>query len=190
MVRVLKSESISPCGAFVVCAILHGVAFADFRLDVNDGASIHDMTYGDVFFEIVYPESIQYTFRLRPAKDFGIPFVSQLNFEKYSLSRIGNSLPRDCSFLSKAIQAERAGALGVIIMDDNAEDDDIFIDMVDDGTSRDVNIPAGFLLGRNGFAILRELDKLRLPYALVNIPVNMTLSPGKLLKQTPWVIWS
>ena len=56
----------------------------------------------------------------------------------------------DCSFVSKAIQAERAGAVAVIVMDEDDGNEEIFIDMVVDGTKRDVNIPAGFLVGKNG----------------------------------------
>jgi hypothetical protein len=52
--------------------------------------------------------------------------------------------------VSKAIQAERAGAVAVIVMDEDDENEEIFIDMVVDGTKRDVTIPAGFLVGRNG----------------------------------------
>lgn len=39
-----------------------------------DGTSIHDVIGGDVFFEIVDPEELEYTYRLRPAKDFGGSF--------------------------------------------------------------------------------------------------------------------
>lgn len=41
-----------------------------------DGTSIHDIIAGDVFFEIVDPEELEYTYRLRPAKDFGGSFNS------------------------------------------------------------------------------------------------------------------
>ena len=30
----------------------------------------------DVFFEIIEPPELEYTYRLKPAKDFGAPFVS------------------------------------------------------------------------------------------------------------------
>lgn len=31
---------------------------------------------GDIFFEITHPPELQYTYRLRPAKSFGISFVN------------------------------------------------------------------------------------------------------------------
>lgn len=43
---------------------------------MNDGTSIADIIGGDVFFEIIDPEELEYTYRIRPAKDFGAPFVS------------------------------------------------------------------------------------------------------------------
>ena len=30
----------------------------------------------DIYFEIVEPETLHYTFKVRPAQDFGVPFVS------------------------------------------------------------------------------------------------------------------
>lgn len=46
------------------------------NLHVNDGSSIADIIGGDVFFEITEPVELEYTYRIRPAKDFGAPFVS------------------------------------------------------------------------------------------------------------------
>jgi len=31
---------------------------------------------GDIFFEITHPPELQYTYRIRPAKTFGVPFVN------------------------------------------------------------------------------------------------------------------
>jgi len=31
---------------------------------------------GDIFFEILHPPELQYTYRLRPSRDIGIPFVN------------------------------------------------------------------------------------------------------------------
>ena len=57
---------------------------------------------------------------------------------------------RDCSFLSKTINAEDAGAVAVIIMDNDIDNDDMLIDMIEDGTDRPADIPAFFLLGKDG----------------------------------------
>ncbi|MPC30268.1 Protease-associated domain-containing protein 1 [Portunus trituberculatus] len=56
-----------------------------------------------------------------------------------------------CSFVSKAVKAEQAGALAVIVMDNDKDNDEMYVEMVEDNTDRNPNIPAGFLLGRSGF---------------------------------------
>lgn len=33
---------------------------------------------GDIFFEITHPPELQYTYRIRPAKSFGMPFVNNI----------------------------------------------------------------------------------------------------------------
>lgn len=40
-----------------------------------EGTSIPEVLGSDVFFEIIEPGELGYTYRLRPAKDFGAPFV-------------------------------------------------------------------------------------------------------------------
>lgn len=56
----------------------------------------------------------------------------------------------ECSFVTKAIHAEEAGAVAIVIADNDIRNDQSFIDMVDDNTDRTVNIPATFLLGKDG----------------------------------------
>jgi hypothetical protein len=58
---------------------------------------------------------------------------------------------RECSFVTKAINAEQAGAVGVVITDNDVNNDHAFIDMIDDNTDRTVGIPATFLLGKDGY---------------------------------------
>ena len=57
---------------------------------------------------------------------------------------------RHCSFLSKAIVAEEAGAIAIVIYDNDETNDWTFIDMIGDGSERKTSIPAVFLLGRDG----------------------------------------
>lgn len=49
-------------------------------LVVNGYSSIADIKEyeygGDIFFEITHPPELQYTYRIRPAKTFGMPFVN------------------------------------------------------------------------------------------------------------------
>lgn len=54
--------------------------FVANNLHLSDGTSTAELISGDVFFEIVEPEVLEYTYRLKPAKDFGIPFVSILYY--------------------------------------------------------------------------------------------------------------
>ena len=56
----------------------------------------------------------------------------------------------ECSFTSKALKAQEAGAAAAIITEQNPDNDDLYISMVDDTTGRDVIIPTAFLLGKNG----------------------------------------
>lgn len=39
-----------------------------------DGITTHEIIGDDVFFEITEPESLEYTYRLRRAKDFGVVY--------------------------------------------------------------------------------------------------------------------
>ena len=45
---------------------------------------------------------------------------------------------------------EMAGAVAVLIADNESENAQSLVDMVQDGTGREVHIPAGFLLGSDG----------------------------------------
>ena len=56
----------------------------------------------------------------------------------------------ECSFVSKVVRAEAAGAVGVIVWDEDHHNDQLFISMADDTTEREVAIPAAFVLGKNG----------------------------------------
>jgi len=159
-----------------------------------------------MFFEIIKPSEIAYSYKVRPAKDFGNP----LNF---SLNEI-NLVPTDpvdacgaminieeiegnvamverggCSFLSKTIQSERAGARAVIVFDNKEENDDSYIDMVQDETSRETRIPSLFLLGKDGHVILRTLRHHQLDAAIINIPINMTGVLAHKAKLPPWTLW-
>ncbi|XP_068978638.1 PRADC1-like protein [Bombus flavifrons] len=161
----------------------------------------------DVFFEIIYPPELEYTYKLRPAKDFGAPFNA--SFLEEGIPLVPNDPPHgcqvarnakelkgrialvergDCSFFAKSIMAEEAGAKAVIIADYHSSSIEgsiansiwaeyYYIDMIRDDTipsTKTVNIPAGFLHGMNGKMIWQTLKRLNQPFALINIPVNLT----------------
>ncbi|KAF4518407.1 hypothetical protein B566_EDAN002060 [Ephemera danica] len=134
-----------------------------------DGGGIVDFIEKDFFFEILEPKELSYTFKIRPAKDFGVPFNSSFSGRGVRMVPVdpacGCGWPRnaediegavalvergECSFLSKAVRVEQAGALAVVIADNEPDSDEHFIEMIDDGTGRDANIPVAFLLGKNG----------------------------------------
>ena len=50
----------------------------------------------------------------------------------------------------QVIRAQDAGAVAVVVTDQDSDNDELFISMVDDTTEREVNIPAAFVLGKNG----------------------------------------
>ncbi|XP_058461977.1 PRADC1-like protein [Malaya genurostris] len=181
------------------------------NLHVYDGVRTQDIIAGDVFFEIIDPPELEYTYRIRPAKDFGSSFGSSF---KITEGKLVPAIPSDaceprftnerdlkgnialvergeCSFLAKAINIEKVGGLAVIIteIDTNSDDYDYYIEMIHDKTDRDTNIPAAFLLGKNGLVIRRTLTKLNRRYALINLPVNLTFVAPHLINQPPWLQW-
>lgn len=177
-------------------------------LHTYDGTSTAEIISGDIFFEIVDPIELEYTYRLRPAKDFGAPFNESFNVKNIPLVPIfpqhGCETPHnsediegnvafiergECSFKRKTLVAERAGAVAVIITDMTKVNEDYFIEMVDDDTDDDAGIPAGFLMGKNGFMIVKTLEKLRRNYAIINLPVNLTFTPVHKMNQPPWLGW-
>lgn len=180
------------------------------NLHMVDGVSTSEVIGGDVFFEIIDPPELEYTFRIRPAKNFGGIFNSSTKLDEVNLvladpedactkihnweEMFGNVAlveRGECAFLEKAIQAQRAGASAVIVTDSLASEDDLdyYIEMVHDNTGRDVNIPAGFLLGKNGQMIRRTLNKLGEKHAIINIPVNLTFVPAHEINHPPWLGW-
>lgn len=186
------------------------------------GSFIDASIGADVFFEIIYPPELEYTYKLKPAKDFGAPFNTSFLEERIPLvpvdpphgCRIAKNMKElkgrialvdrgDCSFFAKSLMAEEAGAKAVIIADYHSSSieesitsplwaDYYYVEMIRDDSipsSKSVNIPAGFLLGKNGKMIRQTLRRLNLPFALINIPVNLTYTSLDKLHQPPWLFW-
>ena len=57
------------------------------------------------------------------------------------------------------MRAQEAGAVGVIVTDEDTDNDELFISMADDTTGREANIPAAFVLGKNGY---RDVSNVQL----------------------------
>ncbi|XP_041979683.1 PRADC1-like protein [Aricia agestis] len=180
-------------------------------LHFEDGASTADIIGGDVFFEILDPPELRYTYRMRPARDFGATFNESFQLRKVKLvptvplhsctdienselllGQVALSERGECSFASKTSKAQQAGAIAIIITEsldkwDDAQD--YLIEMVDDKMELNINIPAAFLPGRNGATILRTLKKLDMKYAIISLPINMTHVPFHKMNQPPWIAW-
>lgn len=168
-----------------------------------------NIIFGDVFFEIIEPEDLEYTYRLRPAKDFGTTFTkdrfkpkrnvlvlaqpreacTELENAKELQGTVALIERGECSFLTKALMAEKAGAIAAIITDiDGGFDAEYYIEMVHDNSTNDVNIPTAYLLGKNGKMIISTLEKYGLDRALINIPLNLTFTPPELINHPPWAM--
>lgn len=196
------------CHIYGILILIPSFLILVLSLMQYDDEVVHSFAWNDVFFEIVKPEALSYTYRMRPAKDFGVPFNQTFSWTEIPLvpvhppyccnwpdnaEELKDSIALvergECSFLSKAVRAEELGAKAIIISDNDAESDDYYIEMVDDNTLREVHIPAAFLLGKNGYMIRRTLQKLDLPHAIINIPVNLTFVPMHKINQPPWLSW-
>ncbi|KAJ3666275.1 hypothetical protein Zmor_001728 [Zophobas morio] len=178
------------------------------NLHIHDGATTAEIIAGDIFFEIIEPVELEYTYRIRPAKDFGAPFNESFYIEHVPLvpiqPKFGCTTPNniediegnvaliergECSFKMKAIIAEKAGAQAVIITDVSKPTEEYFIEMIDDDSADEVNIPAAFLMGKNGIMITTTLQQLKRSYAIINLPVNLTFTPVHEMNQPPWLGW-
>ncbi|XP_070539991.1 protease-associated domain-containing protein 1-like [Ptychodera flava] len=160
----------------------------------------------NLFFEVLSPPDINYIFKIRPAKSFGEVFrhsFYRINLvptnpaescsDLYNGEEIRGAIALiergGCSFLSKTRVAERFGAVAVIIHDHDYKNDWQYIDMIQDESDRTANIPAMFLLGKDGYLIKKSLQANGMPGAIISIPVNVTGVPLHHLRMPPWTLW-
>eukprot|EP00092_Neocalanus_flemingeri_P070030 GFUD01085906.1.p1 GENE.GFUD01085906.1~~GFUD01085906.1.p1 ORF type:complete len:206 (-),score=53.42 GFUD01085906.1:139-756(-) len=158
-----------------------------------------------VFFEITEPEELAYTYKANPAL-FTPPWNNTYNGIQlvptepacacgfiHNSDQIEGKIALvergDCSFVSKVIRAQEAGAVAVVVTDQDSDNDQLFISMADDTTEREVYIPAAFVLGKNGHIIKDTLARLTLPAAVINIPVNISRIAPYRINQPPWLVW-
>lgn len=66
----------------------------------------------------------------------------------------------ECSFVQKTRTVQRAGGHVALIMDDKVEGIDDFI-MADDGTGRDINIPAILISKKDGEKLIKFFSKYK-----------------------------
>ncbi|XP_046850501.1 protease-associated domain-containing protein 1-like [Xenia sp. Carnegie-2017] len=159
-----------------------------------------------IYFHVVEPSKIGYVFKVRPARDFGDSFHtlynrvhlvpvqpalackeienSQLISGSFALVERG-----DCPFVTKAKHAENAGAIGVLIADNDFSNDEITVNMIGDDSVTQVSIPAGLMLAEDSKHIKEALKTEGRNSAVIKIPVNVTNSPELFIKQPPWSYW-
>uniref|UniRef100_A0A6G1SK56 Protease-associated domain-containing protein 1 n=1 Tax=Aceria tosichella TaxID=561515 RepID=A0A6G1SK56_9ACAR len=172
------------------------------RPGVNNDNSLQFISRGDVYFLISEPESLRYTFKARSSR-IGVPFTNTLSNIALVLAE-----PRDactstinkleirgnvalverggCSFLEKCIEIERSGGIALIVYDYDKHNDENYIEMIDDNTSRNCSIPAVSLLGKDGYMIVHSLLALKLNRAVISIPINV--AKGE-VSNPPWLMW-
>ncbi|XP_074443284.1 protease-associated domain-containing protein 1 isoform X1 [Larus michahellis] len=168
----------------------------------DPGLRIHEYLY----FQVLSPGDIRYIFTATPAKDFGGVFntrydqihlvpadppeaCGELNNGVFIQDQIALVERGGCSFLSKTRVIQEHGGRAVIIADNAYDNDSFYIEMIQDSTRRTADIPALFLLGRDGYMIRRSLEQHGLPWAVISIPVNVTSIPTYEMMQPPWTFW-
>ncbi|XP_070612956.1 protease-associated domain-containing protein 1 [Erythrolamprus reginae] len=154
-----------------------------------------------LYFHVLSPGDIRYIFMATPAKDFGGVF--NMRFEQIYLvpsdppdacGALNNGVFIEgqialvehggCSFLSKTRTIQEHGGQAVIIADNSYDKDTTYVEM-----ERKADIPALFLLGRDGYMIRRSLEQHGLPWAVISIPVNVSSVPTSEFLQHPGRFW-
>lgn len=153
------------------------------------------------FFQVIQPQKLRYSYTIRRARDFGTDFKTILHAVPIVLAQPFHCCSRlrnedeakksvvlcgrgECSFLSKTIQAELAGAYATIISS-NDETDEGMIEMIKDETNRAAGIPAVYLAGIHGYQIRNYLMYDYSP-VLIDIPINLTMTPLHEARFPPW----
>ncbi|CAH2299262.1 protease-associated domain-containing 1 [Pelobates cultripes] len=122
-----------------------------------------------LYFQVLSPGDIRYIFTTTPAKDFGGVFsqrydqihlvpadppeaCGELSNGAFIQGQIALVERGGCSFLSKARIIQEHGGRAIIITDNASENDSFYVEMIQDNSGRTTDIPALFLLGRDGYA--------------------------------------
>ncbi|XP_019408532.1 PREDICTED: protease-associated domain-containing protein 1 [Crocodylus porosus] len=183
--------------AMLLCAVLYLCA-----APLAHGLRIHEYLY----FQVLSPGDIRYIFTATPAKDFGGVFntryeqihlvpadppeaCGELSNGVFIQDQIALVERGGCSFLSKTRVVQEHGGRAVIIADNAYDNDSFYVEMIQDSTRRTADIPALFLLGRDGYMIRRSLEQHGLPWAIISIPVNVSSIPTYEMMQPPWTFW-
>nr|XP_009942164.1 PREDICTED: protease-associated domain-containing protein 1 [Opisthocomus hoazin] len=167
-------------------SLLFSLPLASLR--ARPGLRVHEYLY----FQVLSPGDIRYIFTATPAKDFGGVFGARAPLFPPPRAETGAAVAQEswgCSCLSKTRVIQEHGGRAVIIADNAYDNDSFYTEMIQDSTRRTADIPALFLLGRDGYMIRRSLEQHGLPWAVISIPVNVTTIPTYEMMQPPWTFW-
>uniref|UniRef100_A0A0X3QHM9 Protease-associated domain-containing protein 1 n=1 Tax=Schistocephalus solidus TaxID=70667 RepID=A0A0X3QHM9_SCHSO len=103
-------------------------------------------------------------------------------------NNIAFSIRGGCSFVTKAVYAQAAGAVAFIAYD-YVNTSSWTLSMIQDETSRQITIPCAFMRGRLALEILTRLEAFGLKYAIVNFPVNSVGASIAVVHHRPWTLW-
>ncbi|KAG8134160.1 hypothetical protein E2320_007309 [Naja naja] len=143
-----------------------------------------------LYFHVLSPGDIRYIFTATPAKDFGGVF--NMRFEQIYL--VPSDPPDACDTLNNGVFIEgqialEHGGRAVIIADNSFNKDTPYVERMQETTQRKADIPALFLLGRDGYMIRRSLEQHGLPWAVISIPVNASSAPISDFLQPRGIFW-
>lgn len=164
-------------------------------------------TQEQLWFEITNPEKLSFLFKMLPARDFGGVITSPLkqvpmvvfnpsdacstNLQNYNIKgKVILAKRGSCSFVTKCVNIDKFRPLAIIIYNNNEDDIDEWIEMSSDGTDREeiINAPVFYMLGKDGHKIKSELEKTYKKYAIINLPINITITHS-VRSQPPWDYW-
>ncbi|CAF0926949.1 unnamed protein product [Adineta steineri] len=178
----------------------------DILFEVSEPCISYNLIEIILKFAFLFLADISYTFRCRRAQNFGGNFkhfhkdiylipakpivgCSRLQNQPALKDNIALIERGDCSFVTKVINAQESNALGVIVMDNDRRADNLFVDMIDDSTKRNVHIPAMFIQYGDGHMILDSIEKKGLIGARIHIPLNLTYNEILKVNRSPGSHW-
>lgn len=161
-----------------------------------------DAFEGIYFFEVTHPPKLKYTYEVRLARDFGQDFGRLFKEVEMVAAEPANACESlantargrvvlaergGCSFVSKALAAEAAGAVATVVTD-SEKADDAMVEMIKDETDRQTSIPAVYLPGNHG-QIFQTHFRYSVERVFINIPLNLSLVPLDKVRKPPWDLW-
>ncbi|KAL3318560.1 Protease-associated domain containing 1 [Cichlidogyrus casuarinus] len=180
----------------VIFYILHTVLSLSWNIEESKTADY-------VYLRLIKPSTSGYHFKLSTSS-----FGPKFNTSYWAVNLVRTNPPQacspivnkpdilgsiafiqrgSCSFMSKVLYAEIAGAKAVIVHD-NSDSEDGLIFMSADDTSRVSHVPSAFLGAKDSQYILNLMYSINSDLAIVDFLCNVT-NPDK-IKLAPWNPWS